>query len=184
MEAFLVGKETVHREPFGGLLSATVIRSQDDSDQKQAAASGLEISPVSLQQLVVHLTNGKSKKRSGCTMNRISSVLTLHYRDKWSWFYIPSIILFSSFAVNLIVSFLVTSQGAFYTGGVTSIFIYLFVAGIIVVTKTFPFAIGMSIRRVDYFTGSVVMGAIVSIVFATLIFLMAQLENQSNWLGK
>ena len=66
VEAFLVGKETIHREPFGGLLSATVIRSQDDSDQKQAVASGLEISPVSLQQLVVHLTNGKSTKRSGC----------------------------------------------------------------------------------------------------------------------
>jgi len=59
VEAFLVGKETVHREPFGGLLSATVIRSRDDSDRQQAEASGLEISPVSLQQLVVHLTNGK-----------------------------------------------------------------------------------------------------------------------------
>ena len=63
VEAFLIGKETVHREPFGGLLSATVIRNQDDSDQKQATASGLEISPVSLQQLVVYLTNGKSKHK-------------------------------------------------------------------------------------------------------------------------
>lgn len=59
VETFLVGKETVHRESFGGLLSATIIRSLDGSDRKQAQASGLEISPVSLQQLVVHLTNGK-----------------------------------------------------------------------------------------------------------------------------
>lgn len=59
VEAFLVGKETVHREPFGGLLSATVIRSRDGSDRRQAEASGLEVSPVSLQQLVVHLTNDK-----------------------------------------------------------------------------------------------------------------------------
>ncbi|WP_203248318.1 ABC transporter ATP-binding protein [Sporosarcina beigongshangi] len=59
VEAFLQGKETVHREPFGGLLSATVIHSGDSSDRQQAEASGLEISPVSLQQLVVHLTNGK-----------------------------------------------------------------------------------------------------------------------------
>ena len=105
VEAFLIGKETVHREPFGGLLSATVIRSQNGSDHKQAAASGLEISPVSLQQLVVHLTNGKSEQKGAvATMNRISSVLKLHYRDKWSWIYIPALILFSSFAVNLIVS--------------------------------------------------------------------------------
>ncbi|MFJ5713066.1 ABC transporter ATP-binding protein [Neobacillus sp. NPDC093127] len=63
VEAFLIGKEVVHREPFGGLLSATVIRVQNDSDQKQAAAIGLEITPVSLQQLVIYLTNGKSKQK-------------------------------------------------------------------------------------------------------------------------
>lgn len=63
VESFLIGKETVHREPFGGLLSATVLRSQNGSDQKQAAQNGLEISPVSLQQLIVHLTNGKSEQK-------------------------------------------------------------------------------------------------------------------------
>ena len=64
VENFLVGKETVHREPFGGLLSATVIHSQDDaSNQKQAVEDGLEISPVSLQQLIIHLTNRKSHQK-------------------------------------------------------------------------------------------------------------------------
>ena len=64
VENFLAGKETVHREPFGGLLSATVIHGQEDgSDQIQAAKSGLEISPVSLQQLIIHLTNRKSHQK-------------------------------------------------------------------------------------------------------------------------
>lgn len=63
VEEFLIGKETVHREPFGGVLSATVIRSKNGSEQKQAVASGLETSPVSLQRLVVHLTNGKSEQK-------------------------------------------------------------------------------------------------------------------------
>lgn len=63
VEAFLIGKETVHREPFGGLLSATVIQTNDNFDHKQAAANGLEITPVSLQQLIVHLTNGKSNEK-------------------------------------------------------------------------------------------------------------------------
>lgn len=66
VEAFLIGKETVHSEPFGGLLSATVMSSQNGSDQKQAFASGLEITPVSLQQLVIHLTNGKSEQKGAC----------------------------------------------------------------------------------------------------------------------
>ncbi|MBS4210336.1 ABC transporter ATP-binding protein [Bacillus sp. FJAT-50079] len=60
VEAFVAGKEMIHHEPFGGLLSATVIENRDRFDRKQA--EGLEISPVSLQQLIVHLTNGKSEK--------------------------------------------------------------------------------------------------------------------------
>lgn len=116
-------------------------------------------------------------------MNPISTVLKLHYRDKLLWFYIPAIILFSSFAINLIVSFLVTSQEDFYTGGLASIFTYLLVQGIIVVAKTFPFAVGMSIRRTDYYIGTAAMGVISSAVFTLLIFLLGQLENQLNGWG-
>ncbi|MEH7526480.1 ABC transporter ATP-binding protein, partial [Bacillus sp. JJ1503] len=62
VEAFVKNKEVIHREPFGGLLSATVIQNKNNMDRHQAEASGLEISPVSLQQLVVHLTKGKSTR--------------------------------------------------------------------------------------------------------------------------
>lgn len=63
VEAFLTGKETIHKEPFGGLLSATVIQSNRQQGQQQAATQGLEVTPVSLQQLVVHLTNQKSNRK-------------------------------------------------------------------------------------------------------------------------
>ena len=100
-----------------------------------------------------------------------------------SGFYIPAIILFSSFTVNLIISILVASKEAFYTGGIFSIVGYILAAGIIVVVRTFPFAVGLSIRRADYFIGSVVMGFIVSIIFTTVIFLMGQLEVLTNGWG-
>jgi len=63
VEAFLVGKEVIHREPFGGLLSATVIQSQNISERKQAEAAGLEMTVVSLQQLIVYLTTGKQDQK-------------------------------------------------------------------------------------------------------------------------
>ncbi len=63
VEAFLAEKEVVHQEPFGGLLSATVIRAEHDSGQKQAETYGLEVTPVSLQQLIVHLTTGKRNQK-------------------------------------------------------------------------------------------------------------------------
>ncbi|MCJ8009807.1 ABC transporter ATP-binding protein [Lederbergia wuyishanensis] len=59
VEAFIIGKEVIHREPFGGLLSATVINNGNSS----VHVPGLEVSPVSLQQLIVHLTKGKSENR-------------------------------------------------------------------------------------------------------------------------
>ena len=62
VEAFVKNKEVINREPFGGLLSATVIQNTNSMDQNQAAASGIEISPVSLQQLIVHLTKEKSTR--------------------------------------------------------------------------------------------------------------------------
>lgn len=116
-------------------------------------------------------------------MKRIPGVLKLHYRDKWGWIYIPAIILFSSFTVNLIISFLVTSQKGIYTGGVVSIFIYTFCTGITVVAKPFTFAIEMSIRRIDYFIGSTLMGTINSMLIAGLIFLLAILEKHTNGWG-
>ncbi|WHY88236.1 hypothetical protein QNH39_10530 [Neobacillus novalis] len=116
-------------------------------------------------------------------MKRISGVLKLHYRDKWGWIYIPAIILFSSFAINLIISFLMTNQKDLYTGGVSSIFFYTFIAGIFLVAKSFSFAIGMSIRRIDYFIGSSLFGTISSTLIASLIFLLALLEKQTNGWG-
>ena len=34
----------------------------------------------------------------------IQSVLKMYYRDKWAWFLIPNLILFSVFSLNLIIS--------------------------------------------------------------------------------
>lgn len=114
-------------------------------------------------------------------MNRIANVVALHYRDKWTWIYTPAILLISLFAVNLFISLLVPSDGKVYTGGLSSPFVYLLIIGIVMIVKTFPFAVGMSIRRIDFFIGSVAMGAITSFILSILIVVMAQLEGRNGW---
>jgi ABC-2 type transport system ATP-binding protein len=49
---------------LGGLVAATVMGNGDASDRKQAEAFGLELAPVSLQQLIVHLTSEKSERKA------------------------------------------------------------------------------------------------------------------------
>ncbi len=55
VDAFTKGREVLHREGIGGLASATLSR-LDAGDRRAATESGLEITPVSLQQLVVRST--------------------------------------------------------------------------------------------------------------------------------
>lgn len=57
---FITDKEVISREPLGGLLSATLM-GLTSMDQSRAHMLGLEISPISLQQLIVHLTHKKSQ---------------------------------------------------------------------------------------------------------------------------
>jgi len=56
VDAFAAGREVLHRDGIGGLASATVAR-LTDAERAEAAAAGLELSPVSLQQLIVRLTD-------------------------------------------------------------------------------------------------------------------------------
>jgi ABC-2 type transport system ATP-binding protein len=64
VDTFTAGKELLDREPLGGLVAATVMGNGDASDRKQAEAFGLELAPVSLQQLIVHLTSEKSERKA------------------------------------------------------------------------------------------------------------------------
>ena len=56
VEAFIAGREVIHRETLGRVTSATVIGELTAADRAELAASGLDVTPVSLQQLIVRQT--------------------------------------------------------------------------------------------------------------------------------
>jgi ABC-2 type transport system ATP-binding protein len=61
VEPFVAGREVLSREGIGGLASVTVGKLNAD-DRRAAAHAGLELSPVSLQQLIVRRTNVTEKE--------------------------------------------------------------------------------------------------------------------------
>ncbi len=61
IDTYITGRDVLDREPFGSLVSATVMSNGDMSDRKQAEALGLDLAPVSLQQLIVHLTERRGR---------------------------------------------------------------------------------------------------------------------------
>ena len=58
VDAFAAGRDIIHREGIGGLASVT-IAGLGESERREATAAGLELAPVSLQQLIVRLTSGE-----------------------------------------------------------------------------------------------------------------------------
>ncbi|MFH8251730.1 ABC transporter ATP-binding protein [Microbacterium sp. B2969] len=56
VEAFVAGRDVVHRESLGRVSSVTVIGALTDADRRALAVAGLEVGPVSLQQLIVRTT--------------------------------------------------------------------------------------------------------------------------------
>lgn len=64
VEAFIQGRKVIHMETLGSTVSATVMGKSEAEVKQEAAQAGLETVPVSLQQLIVHLTrNGKVASR-------------------------------------------------------------------------------------------------------------------------
>ena len=56
VESFVADRPVIGREGLGGLASATIDGRLDQADRIQAAELGLELAPVSLQQLIIHMT--------------------------------------------------------------------------------------------------------------------------------
>lgn len=111
-------------------------------------------------------------------MNRIATVMKIHARDKFTWVIVPwCFVLLASFLVNLLIGALVETEEGIYSGGLSSIFVYLFVLGIITLVQTFPFSLGLSIRRTDYYAGTSIMFVLSGVVIATVLLLLSIVEN-------
>jgi ABC-2 type transport system ATP-binding protein len=56
VESFVAGRTVIGRDGIGGLASVTFTGALDGVERREAHELGLELAPVSLQQLIVHLT--------------------------------------------------------------------------------------------------------------------------------
>jgi ABC-2 type transport system ATP-binding protein len=64
VDTFTAGKQLLARSPLGGQVAATIMGNGNMEDRKYAEALGLELAPVSLQQLIVHLTSEPSARKA------------------------------------------------------------------------------------------------------------------------
>ncbi len=65
VEEFTAGREVIHRETLGRVTSVTVLGALSSADRATLAASGLDVTPVSLQQLIVRQTQHSAPTDEG-----------------------------------------------------------------------------------------------------------------------
>lgn len=69
VDAFVAGRQVIHRESLGNVASVTVLGALTLADRERLAATGLDVAPVSLQQLIVrttqHATSGAAASEEG-----------------------------------------------------------------------------------------------------------------------
>lgn len=56
VDAFVAGREVIHRESLGRVSSVTVLGALSAGDRERLSSAGLDVAPVSLQQLIVRTT--------------------------------------------------------------------------------------------------------------------------------
>lgn len=64
VEAFVAGRDVIHRESLGHVASVTVLGALTAADRAALDAAGLEAGPVSLQQLIVRTTQNPHSRTS------------------------------------------------------------------------------------------------------------------------
>jgi ABC-2 type transport system ATP-binding protein len=62
VETYMKGKEVIHVEKIGSLVTVTLLGKKEENSKKQAESLGLEYVPISLQKFVVDLTTKSREK--------------------------------------------------------------------------------------------------------------------------
>ncbi|QBD76860.1 hypothetical protein EPA93_12940 [Ktedonosporobacter rubrisoli] len=110
-------------------------------------------------------------------MKQITGVMNIHFRNSLTWFAAPAMIMSLSFVVALVISLAAGRDAGTYSGGMISIYIFMFVAGTVMVKDTFPLALGFSVRRVDYFLGTTLSILAINFVWAVALTLLSFIES-------
>jgi len=120
-------------------------------------------------------------------MNRIASVMVMHFRDRMTWFLIPASVLGAGFVIVLLIALSIVllwgGTTPVYTGALAAFYFVILIEAIRTVIGTFPFAVGFGTRRRDYLLGTLAWGIAVCAAWAILLGLLSLIETNviKNW---
>lgn len=112
-------------------------------------------------------------------MNRTLTVTRMQFVNKYTFVWLPLIILGASFVMSLGIFALIPFDGAKYGGGSQAPIWYFFALGIMALSYTFPFSQAMSVTRREFFAGTMIAAALTSLMLG-VVFVLGGFAEQAT----
>jgi hypothetical protein len=117
-------------------------------------------------------------------MNTLVNVARYHLVDRLTFVAMPWGIMAFSFLVNIAVSLSVpTGPHGIYTGGLATIYIFLLVAGAVIMTRSLPFGLMLGISRRTYYLGTALLVLALGVVYGLALTLLQAVERATGGWG-
>lgn len=128
--------------------------------------------------------------------SRIAAVVRLQFTNPWTVVILPWLILIAILLLNMAIWWLIftnvpaenladTREGTQYSGAIAYAFVYMMVVAVQAVNAYFPFALGFSVTRRNYYLGTALAFVGLSVFYSLGLSIFALLEDATNgwWVG-
>ena len=117
-------------------------------------------------------------------MKTLVNVARYHLVDRLTYLALPWGIMAFSFAVNLVIAALVPpGPRGQYTGGLVTIYVFLFVCGALSMTRSLPFGLMLGVSRRGYYLGTALLVVLLSAVYALGLTVLQAIERATSGWG-
>lgn len=116
-------------------------------------------------------------------MNRPLRVTRMQFVNKYTFVWLPLIILGASFLMSLVIYALIPYDGVKYGGGSQAPIWYFFALGIMALSYTFPFSQAMSITRREFFLGTMLAAVVTAVILGVVFAVGGLLERATEGWG-
>lgn len=107
--------------------------------------------------------------------NKISAVLRIYFKDKATLLYVPIAIFLGNLLIGLIIN--IFRDEPTMKNSIVTIYVFMFVMGILIIGRTFYFAVGLSTRRRDYMIATMITVIGISAILSLFFSFISLLEN-------
>lgn len=131
---------------------------------------------------------------SAAPRTRILSVIRLHFVNPEAILGLPLLILGFIFAANVAIWAIILtsasevdrsdiSQGLGWSGAISFVFVYMMVVAVQAINATFPFALGYSVTRREYYIGTSIVFVILALIYSVGLSILSAIEEATNGWG-